>query len=412
MAMLVAIWFTPTFAAAQATQGTPPAPTGNGEPKIASNPPEASVAPTPADALRFEESGRTFLQGHNWREADESLARAIELGVGPEAHLLRAQALIAQSKPDEARAEMNSYLGDREVKDLPIDDRMTCIEMEAQLEILTDAKGSAPLLDRPLPEIMKAIPELEGLEPAQSQQPLTSLLKDLGERAVVFFRDFNNTTSVELIEHRFFDRKGKPKSSIKREFQYLLARWPDASHAGLDEYRVEKSEPLGGMSNGLITTRGFASLSILFLPAFQEDSQFKYLGRQPMGGYDSEVIAFAQSPGVARLRSLFGIRDQKPASTLFQGIVWIDRLTHQIVRLRTDLLYPVPKVHLTRETTEVRYAPVKFKKSAAPLWLPSEVVVTVEWRGRLVSNLHYYSDFRLFNVESNWKAKAPKVEPE
>ncbi len=410
--MLIAVWLTPTFAAGQAAEGRSSTSHGNGEPKIAANSPAASVAPAPPEALRFQESGRIFLQGRNWREADESLSKAIELGAGPEAHLLRAQALLAESNPDEARAEMELFLGTRAVKDLPFSDRMTCIEMGAQLEVETGAKGITPWLDRPLRELMQFVPELQGLEPAQSQRPLPALLKSTGERVEMFFRAFNNTTSREHIRHAFLAKDGKPTFHFEREYQYLLTHWPNDSQPGLDEFRVEKSDERRIFPTGLITTHGFASMAVLFLPAFQEESRFMYLGRQPMDGYDTEVVAFAQIPAFARLRGAFGVRDQKPAFTLLQGIAWIDPRTHQIIRLRTDLLYPVPKVHLTRETTEVRYAPVRFKKSPTALWLPSEVVVTVEWKGRRVSNLHSYSDFELFNVESNWKAKAPKTEPQ
>ena len=55
---------------------------------------------------------------------------------------------------------------------------------------------------------------------------------------------------------------------------------------------------------------------------------------------------------------------------------------------------------MNRETTEVRYAEVHFKNASSSFWLPREVVVTVEWKDKLVRNAHRYSDFHLFNVET------------
>jgi hypothetical protein len=91
--------------------------------------------------------------------------------------------------------------------------------------------------------------------------------------------------------------------------------------------------------------------------------------------------------------------DQESILVLFQGIAWIDSNSYKIVHLRSDLLSPQPKIRLERQTTEITYQPVQFKELASDLWLPSEVAVTVEWRGRTFRNSHTYSRFKLFNTE-------------
>jgi hypothetical protein len=45
----------------------------------------------------------------------------------------------------------------------------------------------------------------------------------------------------------------------------------------------------------------------------------------------------------------------------FQGIVWIDQSTFDVVRLQTDLLSPVPSVDLLRMTTDLRFRSVRIK---------------------------------------------------
>ena len=83
----------------------------------------------------------------------------------------------------------------------------------------------------------------------------------------------------------------------------------------------------------------------------------------------------------------------------------MDPRTYQIVRMRTDLLRPLTKVRLNRQTTEIHYAEVNFKDSPAPLWLPQEVTVTVEWKGKTYRNSHTYSNFKHFNVGAEEKRK-------
>jgi hypothetical protein len=158
------------------------------------------------------------------------------------------------------------------------------------------------------------------------------------------------------------------------------------------------------LDQGLMLTAGFASISLFFHPAYQNGASFRYLGCQSLDGKDLYVIAFAQNPQTAQRTERFK-SDEGAASILIQGLAWIDPTNFQIVRLRTDLLAPQPKVRLRRQTTEIQYKEVSFKEVATELWLPREVSVTVDWRGRIYRNWHRYSDFKLFNVETKEERK-------
>ncbi len=58
------------------------------------------------------------------------------------------------------------------------------------------------------------------------------------------------------------------------------------------------------------------------------------------------------------------------------------------------------QIDFSRQTTDVHFAEVQFTESRLKPWLPREVAVTVAWEGRTFRNLHRYSDFKLFNVET------------
>jgi hypothetical protein len=91
-----------------------------------------------------------------------------------------------------------------------------------------------------------------------------------------------------------------------------------------------------------------------------------------------------------------------------QGLAWVDPSSYQILRIRTDLLTPLPEVRLERETTEIDYGEVHFKTLAEAFWLPHAVTVTVGWNGKNLRNEHEYSDFKLFSVASSQKVGKPK----
>jgi hypothetical protein len=89
-------------------------------------------------------------------------------------------------------------------------------------------------------------------------------------------------------------------------------------------------------------------------------------------------------------------------------MVWIDSENYQIVRLISDLLRPASLVRLDKETTEIEFNEVKFKKQDREFWLPDDVMVTLEWNGRVLRNRHSYSDFLISNVDSTQKIGKPK----
>lgn len=358
----------------------------------------------PTYPLLLQELGRAYLLQQNWSEADKYLARAIEAGASPEARLFRAQAFLGELKPGEAHAEIQAYLGKRKPKDLPARTRMLWIQMNYRMELEFESAESVSrsVVNQNLAELSQALPELKELEPANGQEELTSILQKVGERVEAFFRDFHNTISQEQIRQELLRREGGVSASSSQNFQYLLTTWPDKARPGLEEYRTDRKGARtypGGSGEGFMLTSGFASQAQFFLPAYQQESQFAYLGRQRIDGHENYVVAFAQRPEVARLLASFRASGTL-ALTLSQGVAWIDCGTYQINRLRTDLLCPLAKARLDRETTEIRYAEVHFKDAPLSLWLPREVVVTVEWKGKLRRNRHTYSDFHLFSVES------------
>ena len=92
---------------------------------------------------------------------------------------------------------------------------------------------------------------------------------------------------------------------------------------------------------------------------------------------------------------------------LGQGLAWVDPRTFQILRMRTDLLEPQPKIGLNGDTTEIYYDEHRFGTKAMSFWMPREVTVTLRFSGIAFRNTHRYSDYKLFSVESFEKREPP-----
>jgi hypothetical protein len=158
-------------------------------------------------------------------------------------------------------------------------------------------------------------------------------------------------------------------------------------------------------------TKAFTSASVVFHSSCQSATGFRYLGRQQIDGRETYAIAFAQQPAKAKMVGLI-IVDGVSEPALVQGVAWADAQDYQIVRMRTDLLMPLPKVRMVRQTTEIHYSEAHFKDTPAGLWLPREVIVTVQWRGKTFRNSHHYSNFKRFNVAAEEKRKQKSALPE
>ena len=361
----------------------------------------------PDDALALQEMGRVESLLHNSDVAALYLAKAVQAGAGPEARLLRAGTLVSSGNFDEANKEMTLYLNGRDVRSLPLRARQIWAQIESGKKIQATYAKAQSSLSQPIDYLRRKVPELHGLEPAADQKPLEPILTAVGKDVQEFFQNFQNTASLERIQQERLGRHEKVQETVHSKGRYLCLIRHEAWGPELEEYRANKGGTQGGLHGLFMVTSGFVSVSLIFHPAYQPQTTFRYLGRQKIDGRNMHVIAFAQQPTKSRLRGAFKM-GQVYRTTFSQGLAWVDPETYQIVRMRTDLLKPLAGVKLKRLTTEIDYGEVHFKHIAQGVWLPQQVTVTMAWNGKHLRNQHQYSDFKLFNVESIEKIGKPK----
>jgi hypothetical protein len=364
----------------------------------------------PQDALALQELGRAQLLLGNWGSASEYLARATAAGAGPEARLMRVEALLGGGDLDAADQEMTRYLDGRDVKTMPLRVRQICGRLEQKKKIEVAYMKTSSTVNKPIDYLHRTVPELKDLVPAADQAPLDSLLSSVGKRVEAYFRNFPNTVSLEEIHQEKLSHNGKVSGTLDQKFHYLCLTPTEETGLGFTEYRSNLAGQAGqpqGLSDGFMLTSGFASASLIFHPVYQAESTFRYLGRQKINGRDTLVIAFVQRPGRARLNGLFKIGETS-TPTFSQGLAWVDSESYEIIRMRSDLLKPLPEVRLEKETTEIDFGENHFKSIAEGFWLPREVKVSVDWNGKSLLNKHEYSDFKLFNVGASQQIGKPK----
>jgi hypothetical protein len=236
---------------------------------------------------------------------------------------------------------------------------------------------------------------------------LADILDKTGKTVASFFKGFPNTACEERISEEFEVSGGMFQPGNSQKFRYLALNRPSNPASGLDEFRTD-SQGNPAAPAGFLITKGFVSIEAIFHPESRSEAVFRLLGRQRVKGRKTYIVGFAQIPGKARLVGKAEFGGMYYVLTLLQGVAWIDSENYQIIRMYTDLLAPRPDVGLKQESTDLTYEKVQFKTESAPLWLPHQVVVTERLRDQTYRNVHTYSDFRVFKVETGEKQQPVK----
>jgi len=272
--------------------------------------------------------------------------------------------------------------------------------------------AEAPTLIDWTPEQVRARPELRKLQLAESQQDLPKVLREVGDRVAAFFDSFPNTTSTEEVQSgQCNPEKETCAVTFKARYQYLLIGRTAAGQRAMDEFRADKNgRPIEyqpdsqRLAHVPILTSGYAAAPLLhFHPRNQMASRFRYFGRQRLRGEVADVVGFAEIPGKYCCPVRYSLKD-KEATLFVQGLAWVDATTHQILRIQTELVAPRPDLGLERQTTRTEYSSVRLPEVATAFWLPTDVLVDI-WLRRgtrplRVRNIHRYSHYKLFRVES------------
>ena len=370
---------------------------------------------SPKDPLALRELGRTQCQEFDWYSANLTLKKAIEAGAGPEAKLMRAEALLYAGTPQQASDEFNSYRDGRPPKSLPLPAQAVWAKIQdgfKHADALQVAKNEARARGQIPLDYLHHPPtkDFHNFAPAANQQELAEILTAVGKNVAELFTSLPNICAIEKVRQERLDDKGKERTSQDSKYRYLALIPDHPTGPSVDEYRADASGRIGArleLSDYSMLTEGFISAPLVFHPAYQAGGTFELLGSQTLDGRKLYVIAYAQDPAKTGLFGTFTFGNTT-RMTYKQGLAWIDAESYQVVHITSDLLEPLPLVRLKKETTDIYFSEIQFKRLDHRFWLPAAVTVTLEWNGRVYRNQHAYSEFLVSNVDETQKIGKPK----
>jgi hypothetical protein len=313
-------------------------------------------------------------------------------------------------------------------------------------EQIMKAYGEAqPYMNCTLPQLQRIVPPLEGLKADKRGLPLQSILRRTGEVieaqlpkmpdlvakesvAQTDVRDakspgagaFHNTArgfpQAASILQQYSLQFGMDEKQLEqslhltlvtetpwKDFDYLIvARRSSDGAPVLEESRTDLKSPKGKRlkrEQKILHGIGFEYLWLLMASANLAQSDYRLLGQQKVYGRETYVIGFAQSPARVKLPGQIDVSGQT-YPLLYQGVAWIDESTFRIVRLRTDLLAPLPLIQLERFSADLRFEQVDIPGLSLALWLPWQVELIWTQGGQMSGELHLYSKYSLFHASA------------
>jgi len=242
-------------------------------------------------------------------------------------------------------------------------------------------------------------------QPDEDQTPLPTLLSQIGIRIEEFMKNFPNTTCTETIRQERVEPGGSVEKR-SRKCRYVIVGYPNM--VMMDEYRTDNKGSAiknAAQEGPFLLTSGYAVLPLLLHPAHQPGSRFRYVGT--MSDPDRLLIAFAQVPFRTKLQQQFTVLSGVQATIFYQGLIWVDPASYQIIRMHTELLEPATQVGVQNLSADLDFGPIAFDGSNQAFWLPREVNVTTQYLHWKYRNRHLYDGYKRFSVESFDKVKAP-----
>ena len=235
---------------------------------------------------------------------------------------------------------------------------------------------------------------------------LTEVLSGAGRRIVELVQNVDRFTATEVLTHQSVDRSGRLGRPTTLKFDYLVSM--SATKTGYMRVQELRNPdwPLDRFPGG-IATKGTSSLVLIFHPRYIGDFQAECEGLGEWHGQPAWQVHFEQRKD--RLGHMSRITFKGTSyDVMLRGRAWILKGSFQVARLETDLAEPIPEIRLRLNHINVEYRPVAFSRSSVQIWLPSTAELFMDFRRHRFYRKHFFTDFRLFSVETQYQVESPK----
>lgn len=365
-----------------------------------------------------------YQQAHQDPEKTRShAAKAMELdptkAAGAALPLARAEVSLGQK--DEARATLEKFLATKptgaEVDSarnmlnwltpiVPVAE-VTPVKDEPSIPLHAPS-GANLLIDVPSWSSLKLPGNIDDVVPpvdASAACTLPQVLEGASRRERDFVVALERFSAKENVTHDELDSAGITQRTFQHAFNYIVSlEHPRSDVIIVDEMR-DGSFGLADFP-AKIANEGVPAMALIFHSNYSSDFDFKCEGLGRWKGKPVWQVRFEQRlDRPARIHEWVINGHEFPAS--LKGRAWITPGSYRIVHVETDLAKPIPDIKLEYQHMSIDYAPVKYPDGKDEMWLPTTAEIYGRFHGHFYRQVHAYSDFLLFRVDTKQKDKTP-----
>jgi VWFA-related protein len=235
------------------------------------------------------------------------------------------------------------------------------------------------------PELVRAIPELDGLQHASDEGDLDELLSTTGANLQTVLSNFVAASATEDV-HEIRYESYAPAVSERERFRHVARFVMHQSGAALDEFRLalatgQRVDAANAGKFPLFTD--FLALTYYLLPENREHCQFHLAGHLKTNGHDWTIVTFAIVKGA----------ENGGKAPLLHGVYGLDG-SHRIAMLHVE---PRDQAASGRLAVDLLLTPVALRGWKGDLWLPAQASVERSVLGKVQHSVHRFSNYRPFD---------------
>ena len=223
-----------------------------------------------------------------------------------------------------------------------------------------------------------------------------------------FLEQMSDVKCSEQVTQLKLDKDGRTIYGERTSFDYLVLLQGSGDDFLLNESRLADSlnDQRNKKNVPLLITNGFSMLMLIFHPYYRNSFEFQAMPDDIIAGHRLAQVHFTHIRGT-RTPAALAVRDREFPLEL-TGVAWIDPDSGQVAKIKLALAQDMTDVGLKSLTAEIDYEPVQLPGWKQSYRFPTVATVEVETLRQRWRNIHQFSKYKRFMVDTTATVADPE----
>lgn len=238
---------------------------------------------------------------------------------------------------------------------------------------------------------------------------LDVVLNQTSKRVSAYLDEVSDVKCTEEVSQLKLAPNGKIQYSETADYDYFILLQGTNEDFLLSESRIpEHHDEVKNRNTPLLLTNGFSTLFLVFHPYYRSSFQFALEGEEVTDGQRLVRVHFTHLKG-RRTPAALAVRGREYPLEL-EGTAWIDPATGTITRIKSTIGADMTDVGLKSLVADVDFAPVHLAGWSQDYRFPSVATIDVETLRQHWRNIHRFTHYQRFDVDTQEKISTDKIE--